>query len=143
MKKNDLQKTAEEVAQAFKNISESERAAYDAKTKETYATYASEFKKFYTSLTAVQIKQIESITGKTLRVPGSKDKLRRDQRAAEGKLAKPLSAFFLYLNHVRATEFKSEKMSAINSAKAAAEKWRDLSPEDKQVSNGNCGYGTG
>jgi len=137
MKQSDIQKTAEEVSQAFKNLSESERSAYNSKMTESYANYATEFKKFYSALSPGQIKQIESITGKTLRVPGSRDSLRKAKREAEGRTAKPLSAFFLYLNHVRGTdEFKSEKMSAIVSAKAAAEKWRELSQEEKQVSGG-------
>jgi len=101
----------------------------------SYAAYATEFKKFYTGLSNAQIKAIEAITGKTLRVPGSRDSMRKAKREAEGKMAKPLSAFFLYLNHVRGTdEFKQEKMSAIVSAKMAAEKWRELSAEEKKVS---------
>lgn len=97
-------------------------------------TYDAEYKAWYESLDKETIKAYEKATGKKVAAPGGKagSKKARDELARQsGQPARPLTAFFEYLEHLRQGDGKG--LGVVELAKKAGEEWKGMVEEEKKV----------
>lgn len=114
--------------------------ALKAKAKEQGAAYEAAYKEWYFARSAAERGQIEKALNRKLHFPGGKLEFKKELRARPGNPGRPSSSFFEYLRSVT-PELQSHpevvgkgRMEAHqNISRLAAERWRTLPEEEKEV----------
>jgi hypothetical protein len=135
--KFSIKDVASKMGQAWNELAEASKEEYTKQAKDLKQAYNKEYRNFLEGLSNEAIKEIESISGKKLRIPGGKKARKQELNRAAGSPGKPLTAFFEFMKHFRA-EYDGDaqgKERAVDMAKQAGEKWKNMSESEKQVSS--------
>ena len=135
----NLSNLASQMSSEWTSMSASDKQPYINQANESKAQYEREFEAFYDSLEPGQLREIEHILGKKIRMPGGRAKQAANKREAMGAPKKPLTAFFLFMKALRAkgtlaTNDANEKLSVLEQSKAASQQWKTMDEQKRKVS---------
>jgi hypothetical protein len=112
-----------------------------AQAKAESAKYDREYREWYFARTPAERATVEKATGKRIRFPGGRAKYRRDLRDRPGNPGRPTSSFFEFLRSLQPGLLQTPDIANKEGilkyqemAKIAAERWRAMSTEEKDVS---------
>lgn len=128
---------ASAMGSAWGALTQAAKDEYASKAKELKKAFDVDYKKWYETLTPETIKAIEKASGKKVSLPGGRAAYKKEQAARPGNPGRPVTAFFEFLSEFREKEGK-DLQGIKEVASKAGEKWRQMSDEDKQVSETDC-----
>lgn len=126
----------------------------NARAKELGQAYEKEYKEWFFARTLQERNAVEKALGRKLHFPGGKGDFKKELRERPGNPGRPASSFFEFSRSLQ-DELKQHPEIAGKTgmdlhqsmARIAAERWRELSAEDKEVSEdkswGMAGGGDG
>lgn len=132
---------------AWSKLSLVESDEFSAAYKSSHAAWTTKYREWYDALSKEDRKAIEAKTGKKLKVPGGKVGSRKAFRELPGNPGRPSSSFFEYLSEIKPELLAQGEREGLSgpklntyTAKAAGERWRQLSDADKAVSQRRMGW---
>ncbi|OCF61017.1 hypothetical protein L486_00661 [Kwoniella mangroviensis CBS 10435] len=137
--KLDMKQVATAAGQAWTNLPSSSKSPYDAEASSLRKEYESAYRKFWDGTTSETRREIESVTGKKLKVPGGKKAYQKSVSERSGNPGKPLTPYLAFTKELRdqnKLDIPSDltpREAFLYASKEAGRLWKELGEEAQKT----------